>query len=143
TAIVWDWAPSGHRGQPRVTLRGHTNAVLSAAFSPDGQSIVTASWDKTAIVWDAASGQARATLRGHTGPVNTAAFSPDGRYVVTPSADGTARQYVIPIPDLLALAQSRVFRSLTPEERAISLGEPLLTPTPIAIPAATPSPATP
>ena len=27
--------------------------VMSASFSPDGSRIVTASWDRTAKVWDA------------------------------------------------------------------------------------------
>ncbi|NMG22244.1 hypothetical protein DP116_23450 [Brasilonema bromeliae SPC951] len=35
----------------RVQLKGHQNSVNSAAFSPDGQRIVTASFDKTAKVW--------------------------------------------------------------------------------------------
>ena len=33
----------------------HTGAVKSAAFSPDGRRIVTASRDKTAKIWMAAS----------------------------------------------------------------------------------------
>ena len=36
------------------TLSGHTDAVLSAAYSPDGTQIVTASADQTARIWDAA-----------------------------------------------------------------------------------------
>lgn len=32
-------------------LDGHTDKVLSAAFSPDGQAIVTASADRTARIW--------------------------------------------------------------------------------------------
>ena len=39
-----------------------------AAFSPDGSRIVTASSDKTARVWDAATGKAIAVLSGHRGP---------------------------------------------------------------------------
>lgn len=40
-------------GQPwqHQTLNGHQSAVYTAAFSPDGKRIVTASWDKTARVW--------------------------------------------------------------------------------------------
>ena len=65
---------------------------MSAAFSPDGQRIVTASADKTARIWDAASGKPIGEpLRGHTGAVASAAFSPDGKRIVTASADNTAR----------------------------------------------------
>ena len=35
----------------------HDAAVNSAQFSPDGQRVVTASGDKTAQLWDAASGK--------------------------------------------------------------------------------------
>jgi len=72
-------------------LTGHTSAVSSAAFSPDGNRIVTASWDKTARVWDAASGQSLAVLTGYTDMVTSAAFSPDGTRIVTASKDSTAR----------------------------------------------------
>jgi WD40 repeat protein len=71
---------------------GHADAVRSAAFSPDGKRIVTASWDKTARVWDAKSGKPIGEpLIGHSGRVVSAAFSPDGRRIVTASDDKTAR----------------------------------------------------
>jgi WD40 repeat protein len=65
--------------------------VYSAAFSPDGARIVTASYDKTARIWDAATGKEITVLRGHEGYVWSAAFSPDGARIVTASQDKTAR----------------------------------------------------
>lgn len=101
---------------------------MSAAFSPDGQQIVTASKDKTAQVWEAATGKSVAELRGHTGSVTSAAFSPNGKFVVTASEDKTARIFACEvcgsIEDLLALARTRVTRELTPEEREKYLHEP-------------------
>jgi len=73
----------------RATLRGHTSDVISAAYSPDGRWIVTASEDKTARVWEAESGQQKMVLRGHTDDVLSAAYSPDGQWIVTTSWDGT------------------------------------------------------
>jgi WD40 repeat protein/CHAT domain-containing protein len=78
-------------GQLLVTLNGHTASVRSAAFSPDGLLVVTASEDDTARVWNAANGQPKVILSGHTGIVFTAMFSSDGQRIVTASYDSTAR----------------------------------------------------
>ena len=59
--------------------------MLSAAFSPDGTRIVTASDDITARIWDAATGNELTVLRGHEDPVLSAGFSPDGTRIVTAS----------------------------------------------------------
>ena len=74
-----------------LAFRAGEAAVHTAAFSPDGTRIVTASWDKTARVWDAATAKEIAVLRGHEGIVASAAFSPDGTRIVTASYDQTAR----------------------------------------------------
>jgi Tol biopolymer transport system component/TPR repeat protein len=64
---------------------------MSAAYSPDGTRMVTASYDKTARIWDARTGAQLAVLSGHAGIVMSAAYSSDGTRIVTASADKTAR----------------------------------------------------
>ncbi|NJN10775.1 MAG: hypothetical protein HC815_23415, partial [Richelia sp. RM1_1_1] len=76
--------------QERNQLKGHTSYVNNANFSPDGKTIVTASWDNTAKVWDT-NGKQLAELKGHTSAVYNANFSPDGKTIVTASEDNTAK----------------------------------------------------
>jgi len=71
-------------------LQGHTDYVFGVAVFPDGSKVVTASQDKTAIVWDVASGQELQKLQGHTESVWCVAVFPDGSKVVTASGDETA-----------------------------------------------------
>jgi hypothetical protein len=75
----------------QAILRGHEAEVSSAQFAPDGKTVVTASWDQTARLWDVASGKELHVLRGHEDAVSSAQFAPDGKTVVTASADKTAR----------------------------------------------------
>lgn len=73
------------------TLTGHTGPVNSAAFSPDGKRIVSASDDKTLRLWDSETGEEIITLTGHTGFVYSVAFSPDGKMIVSGSSDNTLK----------------------------------------------------
>jgi WD40 repeat protein len=64
---------------------------MFASFSPDGNRVVTASEDFTAIVWDATTGRRLISPVEHQEKVQTASFSPDGKLFVTSSVDATAR----------------------------------------------------
>jgi WD40 repeat protein/tRNA A-37 threonylcarbamoyl transferase component Bud32 len=72
-------------------MTGHTDRVRSAAFSPDGARVVTASYDKTVRIWDAATGREIRLPIANADGVTSAAFSPDGRRFVTGSVDMSAR----------------------------------------------------
>src|SRR2546423_971737 len=86
-ARLWDTAT----GTARQTLEGHTGDVSAVAFSPDGKTVASASWDSTVRLWDTATGTARQTLEGHTDGVMAVTFSPDGKTVASASLDSTVR----------------------------------------------------
>lgn len=74
--------------QARLMLPvGHTEAVYDACFSPDGKRIVTASFDKTAKIWDVATGDLLADLKGHTERLIDAEYSANGKMILTASFD--------------------------------------------------------
>jgi WD40 repeat protein len=74
----------------RRTLRGHEDSVEDLTYSPDGKMIATASLDKTARLWDAATGQELRRL-SHPAGVAHVSFSPDGTRLATGAVDGLVR----------------------------------------------------
>jgi len=93
-------------GAEPLRFVGHQDVVNSACFSPDGARIVTASWDRTARLWDVTTGQQIAALRGHDFGVRSACFSPDGARIVTASSDYTARLWDATAGQELAVLRS-------------------------------------
>lgn len=75
------------KDDPPIVMRGHTNRVYEARFSPDGLRVLSNSADGTARLWDARTGAEIAVLR-HSSWVSSAKFSDDGRRIVTTANDG-------------------------------------------------------
>ncbi len=66
-------------------------AVATVDFSPNGEQLLTGSWDTTAKLWDVATARPLRKLPlEHRGPINAALFSPNGEELLTVSDDGTA-----------------------------------------------------
>jgi WD40 repeat protein len=68
-------------GQKVMTLWGHKDTVFSCTFSPDGQRVLTGSFDRTARVWDKSA--TNVLVLTNSDGVADVAFSPDGRVVAT------------------------------------------------------------
>ena len=103
---VWDL----QSGKLLLTLSGHSSDINGAYFSPDGRRIATTGGEGTRV-WDASTGQALFNLQGYfTG------FSPDSQHLMTITYDDFVHGFLLNPQDLIALARSRLTRSLTQEE---------------------------
>lgn len=85
---VWDVVSAERKFEQR-----HDDTISSVRFSPDGNSIATASKDRTTRIWDARTGDELRRLAGHTNSVFDLSFSPDGKRIATASADTTVKIY--------------------------------------------------
>ena len=66
-------------------------------FSPDGRLLASASFDKSAKVWDGVTGKFVCTMRGHVGPVYRVTWSGDSRMLVTASEDSTMKLWDVKV----------------------------------------------
>jgi WD40 repeat protein len=116
---IWDIskAETGKANNDRLvhTLIGHSNTVFDAAFSPDGKHLATCSFDGTIRIWDVETGSELLIL-AEDSPGPDLDFSPDGKFLVLAGGDGTVRVFVLPIENLIELANSRLTRPLTTAE---------------------------
>jgi WD40 repeat protein/tRNA A-37 threonylcarbamoyl transferase component Bud32/tetratricopeptide (TPR) repeat protein len=83
----WDVAAIRPIGQPKILQRVGDSVWFrpggNVAFCPDGKTILAASDNKGARLWDLATGEPIGPILADEGEVRSVAFSPNGRTVVT------------------------------------------------------------
>lgn len=84
-------------------LVGHEGAVIALEFSPDSQTLATASQDSTVKLWEL-DGSPIMTLTGHYDWVRSLAFSPDNKLLATASDDRTVKLWKTTHEGLASLA---------------------------------------
>ncbi|MDM8562505.1 WD40 repeat domain-containing protein [Candidatus Marithioploca araucensis] len=123
-------------GKLVTLLKGHTNAVLSLAFSPDNRYLVSGSSDKNAIIWNmeskaSALGTSKpkgldSRLSGHTKEIYAVAFTPDSQRVVTGSYDHSLRLWRVRDGGLITTLKGHTDKvyavAISPQEDIIASG---------------------
>ena len=104
TIIIWQLS----------TLKGHSEGVLSVAWSPKGDQLASGSNDKSIIIWDAALSQQLSALKGHTDRVTSVAWS-QGDQLASASADRTG-------PVKTKSRGGRATNSLWPQLTSLGMG---------------------
>ncbi|CAL9049333.1 notchless protein homolog [Musa acuminata AAA Group] len=92
TMFLWEPALSKH---PKARMTGHQQLVNHVYFSPDGQWLASASFDKSVKLWNGITGKFVASFRGHVGPVYQISWSADSRLLLSGSKDSTLKVWDI------------------------------------------------
>lgn len=77
--------------RPRVV--GHVDGITGIGFSADGKTLITASRDRTVILWDPVTAQERAILSGHTDRILGLAIGYRDRFLLTVGQGGTVKRW--------------------------------------------------
>jgi WD40 repeat protein len=84
---IWD----AKTGKLVATLKGHTDSVWCLAWTKDGKTLISGSWDSSIRTWNTTKWKQTAVLDEHTDRVYGIAISPNDRILASVSQDKTAR----------------------------------------------------
>ncbi|OWK36118.1 M56 family metallopeptidase [Fimbriiglobus ruber] len=91
--VFWDVRDATPRDRSRPLT--HPGPVTAAAFTADGQRVLTAARDGNLYLWDAETGRLTRTVRAHRDAVRGVAMRPDGTAVYS-AGDRAAKWWPMP-----------------------------------------------
>ena len=91
TVRLWDACTGASKG----SLEGHRGWVSRLVFTPDGQTLYSASADQTIRAWNVTQKKEIDLLRGHEGRLTGLALFPEGRTLVSCAEDGSVRVWAV------------------------------------------------
>jgi WD40 repeat protein len=87
--VLWELAT----GNKVREFNGHTGVVVWIAFSKDGRTIASCSYDNTVRLWETRTGKFRLTVTNQNNSPRAVYFAPGGRHFATTGYDGSTRLY--------------------------------------------------
>jgi WD40 repeat protein len=84
---IWD----AKTGKLVATLKGHTGQVRCLAWTKDGKTLISGSYDYSIRTWNTTKWEQIAILNEHTDIIFAIAISPNDRILASTSQDKTAR----------------------------------------------------
>jgi WD40 repeat protein len=92
--------------------RDGDSGVISIALSPDGNKVVSGSWDGVVRLWDIDTCKVITKWMGHANGVGSVCWSRDGRRVLSGSQDGTAKQWDVQSGDTILEPTENILASI-------------------------------
>ncbi len=80
---LWNISSNGEQATLNTTLKGQKHTIIASEFSPDENTLVTASNDGTIVAWDVNTGIRLFDTSGHTGCTTQLAFADTGDTLIS------------------------------------------------------------